>query len=585
MHIIKSILKLIILFWASHVLLAWTSSVFNSYSVNLVNLLNLFWIFVGIYLPSVHKGKILEVLKILKSKFTRLNKSTKLLISLVLIIWIGYFIYNLIQIFLIPAINWDSMTYHLTKFANAFQTGSWWYTPDINVDRINMFGSNASILMGAFFSILGVDYLVELGQFSGALLISLLLFYISVEFFKIRKIYSFIATVSLLTIPLFLYQTITTQNDLVFTSILLISIIFVFELKKNFSRENLLFLMISLGLLIGTKHHGIIASIPILIVGLYALIVNWRKIIIKNFLPLALILPIICILAFPNNIIGYLFYNSFIPLDAGDVNKVVPGIETLWINIKHFIDWFYLRPFGDIYYFSHDIGHPGVINMLAAPFLLLSLFIFRKHINKLLFIGIVLITLTILISLRKPDDWDLRLILFFPICAVYFFTLHIISLNQKSLQRLFSVLIILIAIINLAVTFYFVQYKDLRGSLKKLLTTGEQYQIGDYYNTRYMESIIAFENDSKDKSATIILLGNNDSPLYPFYGESLQNTVVYPSTDNIQLEYLQNYNWDYLVIYHYSDESTLEVIKNLNLNYKKLVSDYYMDIYINEPTK
>lgn len=106
--------------------------------------------------------------------------------------------------------------------------------------------------------------------------------------------------------------------------------------------------------------------------------------------------------------------------------------------------------------------------------------------------------------------------------------------------------------------------------------------IGDYYDSRYMTNIQDFEDKVNNIPSTVLISGQNDTPLYPYYGEAWQNTVSYLKFNEINNEKLSTIDWDYLVVYHNSNEEQLESIKSLNLDYNILTTDYYVNIYINE---
>lgn len=578
------IFQSVILFWSYQVIIAWIFSALSIYNSKTVFCFSLFFLTVFIAYLFTKRKKIINFYSSLLTKIETIAKKKKLLLLFFTVFWVFFFLFNLIYIFFLPAINWDSLTYHLTKIANAAQTGSLWYDSSVSVARVNIFGSNSSILNGVAFSLFGVDYLIELPQLIASILIPAALFYIGVVIFKQRKIYSFIASISVLTIPLFLYEANTTQNDLTFTLILLISIIFLFSLFKTFTWNIFFWTLFSIALLIGTKHHGIIAGGFIGLIVLRIFISSLGKIKFKHILLIFLSVPLLILIAFPNNIIGFLFYGSFIALDAGDAQKVVLGLETIFNNVRHFGKWFYTFSLENPSYYSHDVGHAGLLNMIAAPaFIFISfLGILYKKFNIMIFSFIVLGTLLTLFTIRNPDQWDLRLILFFPIIGVYIFSLLALKYLKHYLKNFFIILLTLLAIGNLVITFINVQYSTLRSSARTLILTGRPMSIGDYYFPRYMENIYELDKDRQCRQSRIILVGTNDSPLYPYYGERWENIVEYLQLIDITQSTLQNKSWDYLVIYHLSNKATKEKYIDIQNRYKKLTSDYYVDIFVNK---
>jgi hypothetical protein len=582
--VISKFFDLVVIFWSAQIVFAWILSAFEVYNARIVLLFTLFLISIYLYIVYKKTAIVTQYCQSVISKFRGLNNFHKVMCVSTILIWISVVLYSLIFIFISPAVNWDSLTYHLTKAAEANQTGTWWYHPDISVSRVNIFGSNTSILNAVAFSIFGKDYIVELPQLIAATIIPIALFYIGVEFFKKRKLYSFVATVSVLTIPLYFYETKTTQNDLLFTLIFLLSIILVFQLSKTFNIRNLVLSCLSLGILTGTKYHGIIAAGVLALFVLYILYRNKKFIDRKYIIALMTLLPILVVLALPSNIIGRLYYDSFFALTSGDAKKVNIGIQTLWLNITHFSEWFYLRTIGDIYYFSFDYGHAGFLNMVAIPvFIVYSIFIsIKKSFEQILFVSSIFGLLFLLFIVRSPDEWDLRLILFLPITAVFILVLYSISVKNKIVKLISLLVILILSISNILVTIYYVDKDVIKYSLSSIRDNRGIMTIGNYYYSKEMTNIQDFEEDSISKISDILIVGNGDSPLYPYYGSSWQNTVNHIRLDQINNDYLENVRWDYLIIYHNSSKGVLSTLDTLDLNYQILTSDFYVNIYANE---
>lgn len=584
MKAINKVLEYTLIFWAAQIIFAWILSIFEVYNVKFVLIFTIVLCALFLFTTFKKSARLKIYLASALVKFRNLNRVEKVLFSITLGVWIIFFFYTVIFVFLSPAVNWDSLTYHLTKAAIANQTGSWWYHPDVSVARVNIFGSNASILDGVAFSILGRDYLVELPQvISATLIIPLSLFYIGVKVLKKRKVHSFIATIAILSIPLYLYESKTTQNDLVFTSALLLSIIFTINFLKSLKLRNFIIALIAIGILCGVKYHGIIAGGILGLFILYTLIRSKNKINRKYILSAIFLAPILVLLALPSNIIGALFYQSFFALDTADASKAKSGLETFWANIKHFGEWFYLRPIGDANYYSFDVGHAGIFNMLAVPIFVLIAFQIpiKRNLNKLIFILATLGTVTVLFFLRLPDNWDLRLILFLVVSAVYTSFLYLISMKVKLLSIISLFLVLVVVILNFILTFKNIDREIIKTSSDSILTKGKVMTVGDYYKPRFIESISAFESND-NTNAKVLVIADNYASIYPYYGDDWSNTVNYFEIKDISNEKLKNIKWDFLVINHYSYPYLLEEIENLNLNYNILTTDYYVNIYTND---
>lgn len=584
MYLLLKILKFIVIFFTLEVVFAWGLSFFNIYSASLVSMFT--WVVLLIFAAYLFKKRksILKVLKHYNLEFRRVSTLRKFGITSVLAVWIIYFLYRTVFIYLSPAVNWDSLTYHLTKAANANQNGSWWFDPSVSVDRVNIFGSNSSILNGVSFALLGKDYIVELPQVIASVLIPIALFYIGVKIFRFSKFNSLIATISVLAIPLYLYESVTTQNDLVFTAIFFIAIVFVHNLYTKFNLTNLLITALSIALLVGIKHHGIIAGG---ILGLFAIVIfikNFRNLRPKDLVKLLLIVPVLLVVGLPNNLIGSIHYDSFFYLDPADKRKFAPGITSIWANIKHFGEWFYLRSIGDPNYFSHDVGHTGLLHMVALPIFIFVFLkaLFKKYLAQIYFFTVILGTLFTLFIIRSPDDWDLRLILFFPITVVFIATAFMLNQRIKILKVATAIVLIGAVLFNVILTVKFTEFAIVKASVKSIYNEGQPMTIGDYYLSRYMENIHYFEEDNKSKSSKVLLVSDNYFVIYPYFGDSWQNTIVYEELQDISNDALSETNWDYLVIYHNSQPENIREISSKELVYNKLTSDYYVDIYKNE---
>ncbi len=587
----KYILKLfhiIIIFWAFEVICAWILSALSLYTTKSVLLITIFFFIVLFSYLILRRQSIYINLGAYKSRFMRLSRRNKILVLLVVGVWITFLLFNLIYITFSPAINWDSLTYHLTKVANGMQHGSLWYDPNITVSRVNIFGSNSSILNGVAFAIFGIDYLIELPQLLSAILIPLALVYIGVEIFKKSKVSSILSSLAVLTVPLYLYEANTTQNDLTFMLILLISVIMLHRLYLKFNLPNLLLLLFAVAILVGTKHHGTIAGGIIGALILIRLVQNLYKspvLTTREWLVIILATPLLILIAIPNNIIGFIHYGSFIALDPGDAKKVTVGPLTIWNNIRHFGAWFYLRSIEEARYFSHDVGHAGFLNMFALPIYIFVgvKVLLRRHYSHALFFLVIWGTLAVLFSIRNPDEWDLRLILFLPVTAVFIGTLYLLNSSRKYIRYLSIVVLLSLVLFNLGLTFAKIQYPVLKLSVKSWFEKQVPMSIGDYYKPRYMENVGELDNHRNGVPSRILVSGNNDSPLYPYYGERWENNVEYINMIDILDGILDQKSWDYLVIYHYSDENVKSRYTELQAKYTKISKDAYVDIFLNKP--
>ncbi len=544
------------------IILSITVLVITAWALSFLGILkwwNYRWIvFLGILTTLLFLWKKKDRLKPIFSKLIHDLKGPKgirdYLVLATLLIWIIFIVYALIKIVLFPSWNWDSLTYHLTKIALGHQNGTMWFDPSIPVERVNFSQSNSEILNLAFFSIFGRDYLVELPQLLSAILIPVYLVKISIDFVKVEKQKAIIATLSLLTIPLYWMQATTTQNDLLFVLFILIAIYNFLLFFKRSKRTNFVFLLLSIAILVGTKYHGILFGA---FFGLAIFVVLVRKKILPRYIKISLLLsPILVILALPNFLIAQIYYGSFL---FQKVPNFKIGLETVKANLKHFSEWFYSLPGYDVYYFSHDVSHMGYLFMFIIPlglvFLIIELFkYFKVKLNKLMLktylsdklgyiavVAILIVFTIIFIFMHYPDPWDLRLIFIIPILITFYVSLRLIKYRKRALIG-FSV----VSLILIAVHFFSYIKWELPKFNNAIGIAREEKRImnlGEYAD--YLKIVDLFLEDSDHKSNEVLYCGSSDSWVYPWWGKSWQNELFFPKCEDFDevREYADDYDY------------------------------------------
>ncbi len=571
------LIKLFILFWAYFIIGAWALSALGYFSVlGFRILIAIFLVCIGVY---IIKSKFLSQSKvcILKAKAIYLTCKKDFydyLAFLVTIFWFVYFAYCLYRIVLLPPENWDSMTYHLTKIANANQTGTLWHDSTIPVSRVNVSPSNSEIFNMVFFSILGKDLIVEIPQLMGAFFTVIGLVFIVVRHFKVDWQKAVIASLSLLTIPLFISQSYTTQNDLLFVAVSIISMLFTLEYYNYKSFSNLLFCIISVSILAGLKLSGLIVAFPCCLMVLLRYMdsfkTNWKNTskLIKDVI---LALVIFLTLALLNYIIAKIYYGKFtyLPNDY----KAIWGIDTFLENLRHFHSWIYVTG-GEV--ISHDTGSIGMLAKVMIPLFLVGFILDflnserRKGGRMIIFFAPIFFTLIFLFS-HTPDPWDLRLVLLLPIICVYFGTVFFINLKNKFIGG-FVFCYIVMFVFNTVTVFY-------NADKPKLIISLDKYQSGYGFSTigdvfAYRPDISIFEKDNLS-SADILFLGSEDSWVYPYYRSDWRNKIVFTDEDNLP-QMIQNQTYKYVLL----ERSKIDLVINyVPSHYVVLAEDNFFRIY------
>jgi 4-amino-4-deoxy-L-arabinose transferase-like glycosyltransferase len=413
---------------------------------------------------------------------------------------------------------------------------------------------NAEILMLACFSILGRDILVELPQLIAAIGTALLLIFISKEIFKIDYKNGIIASIAILSIPLFWYEAVTTQNDLIFVFAILLAIASLIRLQKKQNKLNLIESILAIALVIGTKYSGLVAGGLLGILLLFILYKN-LKFSRKHLLWIVGAGLVSIIIALPNFIIAQLYYGSFLHQPKRVAEQLSPGPETLYTNLKHFLEWFYSAPKYDPIYFSHNTGHAGIWFMLALPFIALILIYNYKKLNAknvLVLLPVIGFTFIFLLS-HYPDPWDLRLMLIFPILTVYFAFTYVINSKDRIIKSFAIFSIFFLFGLNFFTIFRYDYKENLKSATKSLVYDHDFYSVGDD-TKHYRWALIPFEAKSLPHTKSNKILyhtKNKDSWVYNFWGEYWQNQLFYVDEFDELIKKGNSQNYDYAVIMQY----------------------------------
>jgi hypothetical protein len=584
---IRRILEGYALLWFLYIILAWLSSVIGIFKWQIFSIFNILVLIGGIYYALKNKNILQKnVVSIIKKNlhFDKRNYLNWLLIFSILL-WLIFATYSFSKLLLLPSTNWDSMTYHLPKIAHGDEVGSLWYDGELNASRAYFSPSNAEILNIAAFAIAGNDVLIELPQLICSLLIPLVLYQFAKDVFRINYKFSFISTLSLLSIPLYWLQATTTQNDLIFTFIFLFSLLQINYLYKSFNTKNFIFATISIAILIGTKYHGLVIGGAIGLILLFVLYQNIKNLKRLNLKLVILVLAGCALVALPNYLIAQIYYDSFLHQPAGTSAHAKPGINTLIANIKHFGKWFYSWDTSNLEFYSHDYGHMGLAFM-SAPFI--AFFLFIQNIRNLLlniksyFIFLFPITFftAVFIFVHYPDDWDLRLFIPIPLIT---FSLVILFFLHNFRKRMYIVMLTTILLGTISLFQFYIlatqvdNKRNIKDALNRVLAQEEMLQIADVTKSyRPSLKVLAEDIESKDE-LVITYLGHEDTWSYPFYGSNWRNKVIYVRDTSDLLEETEVFNADYAVVAYYKKgDIDFSFVPH---QWQEIASDDYFTIY------
>lgn len=189
--------------------------------------------------------------------------------------------------------NWDSMTYHFSRFLHWFsnQNLNYFYTSN---SRENIIPILPDLLFAQMFAIFSGDKALFLVIWSAVLITSYYVYRITFLLSGSKRA-SYIASVVSMTLPSHVAFMSSTQTDPITT--LLIVILLYYALLLNNHKSNMIFYLIimTVPLFITSKTTGVILSIPIFIYVLFI----YHKFIIKNYFKYILFLIVVTIPAFP----------------------------------------------------------------------------------------------------------------------------------------------------------------------------------------------------------------------------------------------------------------------------------------------
>jgi hypothetical protein len=605
--LIEKILLIFLINWVQVIIIIEILSLFKKVSFMPLIIFHLSIFIVSLILSNIKKISYKLSYKNLKQNLMNFYKKLELRKELKLIIIVWLIIMLLITFFIgltVPSKNWDSMTYHLTRAAMWQQNHSIDHYFTRNLRQVEM-PMNAEIGFLWGFLITNSDYLSFILQWISLIIILLTLY-------KILKLLEFNETVSLITSFIFstlniiLLEASTTQNDLIATSFIILTIYFVVLVLKS---EKIIFKYIiiagmSAGMAIGSKSFSYL-FIPGLLLFLILYGKNNRIKWIKISYIVIFSLIGCFILASYGIFQNYLYFGSIFSskesLSISTVNN--PGIKNFISNLlKQSASFYDLKEFDfnsisrlieKILNFIHakikiDISSPDTtwigtqfaifkkpINMDTAYFGPISYFLilpavfynslfflfnkkFRtdsdsveKYKNTLKLFAIPVIFYLIYNFMFKWNPWLGRTMIPFVLLMMFSFALLIDLLKKIKFKKLFTIIIYIILFISILFSIKVLFNAD---DPKIISRSGQSIYNVNYDDRRYSTSRwdMKIVKDSVDtifkENAKIGLITGGDDWDYIYFGKHFKRT----------LHYLTNEEW--------SDNSIDEMLSDKNLD-------------------
>jgi len=474
-------------------------SIFNVFSFNYVLITCLLINGIIIYL---NKEKIkLNVFNIFFQKITIPKQERNILYFIFFLIFLPLL---LLAIF-IPPNNWDSMAYHLPRVEHWIQNKNIYPYPT-NIVRQVLTSLLSEYIIANFQILSSTDAFSNLVQFASFIFIICL----GTLIFSVLKINykgQLFLLLTLLSLPMMLFQATTTQTDLLASFFFLSFILFgllIIQSDDNF-KSNFIFLSLSLTLGILTKYHIAIFAAPIVIYLLFDLIKkNNNKNTIFAVLVSVLTIAVILVPLFARNIY---FFGSITGKDLFDenatiVNSTISIQNMLSNNFKHIVDFISIPINGynnllfSLNHTLHNIigvsenmpgnnwaGEPFIINnylnedtagsIIHAVLIILSLFLVFKSNQKtklLLLFAYCFIAFSLYGLMFRYTPFDIRLLtpvlLFMIIISTY---IIYTTVNNKYIINGMMYLFLIISIFPV----YFNRAKPIIGNplyLRRVLT-------------------------------------------------------------------------------------------------------------------
>ncbi len=388
----------------------------------------------------------------------------------------------LLSIF-IPPNNWDSMAYHLPRVEHWIQNGNI-YPYNTNIVRQVLTSPLSEYMLVNIQLLSGTDTFFNVVQFASFILIIILGTLIFKEL-NVNYKGQLLLIFALMSLPMMIFQSTTTQTDLLASLFFLAFIYFTLFTYKELDefKFNIFYLMISLALGILTKYHIAVFAFPICLY-LICFIISKRKLKVLYFTILTgiVIFSVILLPLFARNIyfFGSITGKEVFAENATIVNGTLNIKNMLSNNLKHIIDFislpvdFYNKMLFTINHSFHSLigisedapgnnwaGEPFMVNnhltedtagslihalWIAIPFVFIYKMKNKIQLSLILFFCFIALSLYSLFFRYTP--FDIRLLLPIILLLIIISTYVIVSQVKRQLViNFFIAFLFLIALL------------------------------------------------------------------------------------------------------------------------------------------
>jgi hypothetical protein len=452
-------------------------SLFNG--LNKVNVI-VSWVLVLLVIYFINRTRPLKLLllQIITYKWEITLEAKRLLFGVFVLIILPL---CLLSIF-IPPNNWDSMAYHLPRVEHWIQNGNI-YPYNTNIVRQVLTSPLSEYMLVNIQLLSGTDSFFNVVQFASFLLILIIGTLVFKEF-NVSYKGQLLLVFALMSLPMMIFQSTTTQTDLLASLFFLAFIYFALLTYKELDefKFNIFYLIISLALGVLTKYHIAIFALPICLYLFYFIITKKKvKDIYFTILIGVLIFSVILLPLFVRNIyfFGSITGKEVFAENATIVNSTLSIKNMLSNDLKHVIDFvslpvdFYNKMLFSINHSIHSLigisenaagnnwaGEPFIVNnhltedtagsLIHAIWIAIPLFFIYKMKNKLklsLLIFYCFIGLSLYSLFFRYTPFDIRLLLPIILLLIIISTFVIIKqVKSQTIINLFIAFLFLIAL-------------------------------------------------------------------------------------------------------------------------------------------
>jgi len=580
---IERILASFTIFWTWQVAISWLLSFINLLHAEAFGIVTVGTVTLG-YLAFPKPTNLLfqQITYLVKlGRSVSRNSFFHSLFFVAIIIWFGWAVYRII---LLPPTNWDSMTYHLPMIANWLQHGQVGFYETSSLRQVTS-PVNGEMLQLFHVIYLKNDLIVGLAQLEMLAISIMGVFYLS-RLSGVSIGWALNASVTFLTVPLILLESYTTQNDLIVCGGMILCLVWIAVYLKRFELNALVLLGLSLGLLMGTKFHMLIA-VPLLVFILILIFWYYRRDGVRLnhlivFLPVMIAsLVFLGSIVYIHNLVRYgLLTPISVPGAETQFSSVIfPSYRTLADNFIYFGEWWFIRcwDFLSPRVWKHDDSHYGPLYGYVLFPLSLVVFgvLFYKIFKKEKFSAEFAIPLIILLVAlgtfigfnygHRGRPHDLRYFLFLPpllsVTAMWF-----LSRTGLELKKGVSLLILIPAI----ATTYFAFTRDsnpdvqIASSLEPSARTSVQLGLNnpDRVIMKRLDQLVR-------PGESILFCGQEDDWNYLLFGNDLSRRVYYAGSIARVRYYLDYYPINWVVVNWYYD-SIYDYLQHYPQKYREL---------------